>query len=51
MLIDIFKEELNYTTEITAKNVRLLMDIPELVEVLPNLNDFKQEIKDGHIHI
>lgn len=51
MLIDIFKEELNYTTEITAKNVRLLMDIPELVEVLPNLNDFKQEIKDGRIEV
>lgn len=51
ILIDIFKKELNYTTEITAKNVRLLMDIPELVEVLPNLNDFKQEIKDGRIQV
>ncbi len=51
MLIDILKEELNYTTEITAKNVRLLMDIPELVEVLPNLNNFKQEIKDWSIQV
>lgn len=50
-LIDIFKEELNNSATITAKNAKLLFEIPDLIEISENLNDFKQVINGKNIEV
>lgn len=50
-LYELFKKELNNSATITAKNVKLLFEIPDLIEISDNLNDFKQVINDRNIEV
>lgn len=50
-LYELFKTELNNSATITAKNVKLSFEIPDLIEVSENLNDFKQVINGKNIEV
>lgn len=50
-LDDIFKEELNLSGLVVAKNVRLILDTPLLIEIGSNLNQFPQKIENGKIEV
>ena len=50
-LSEIFEEELTNSATATAKNVKLLLEIPKLVEIVENMNDFKQQVNGKNIEI
>ncbi|MFZ3102595.1 MAG: vWA domain-containing protein [Desulfitobacteriaceae bacterium] len=51
MLEEILKQELNLTAITKAKNVKLLLEIPSLIEIGQNLNSYPQKLKNGQIEI
>lgn len=50
-LEDIFKEELELSTIISAKNIKVLIEIPSLIEVGENLNSYVQTVNGSSIEI
>jgi Ca-activated chloride channel homolog len=50
-LDDVFREELNLSTIVSAKNVKLLVDIPGLIEIGENMNNYPQTIADDKIEV
>lgn len=50
-LESIFKEELSLSGLVVAKNLRLVLDIPLLIEISPNFNQFPQKVENGKIEI
>ena len=50
-LNDIFKGELELSNIVKAKNVKLILEVPELIEVGANMNDYKQTITDRNIEV
>lgn len=51
MLEEIFKEELSLSNAVTAKNVKLYISIPDLIEIGNNLNDYPQKVVGSQIEI
>ncbi|QUH21909.1 vWA domain-containing protein [Alkaliphilus sp. B6464] len=51
LLDQIFKDELNLSRSTTAKGVKLLLELPNLIEISENLNSYTQEIKDDYIEV
>ncbi len=47
----IFKEELQLTNMIAAKNVKLLVSIPYLIEISENLNGYVQSVNNDNIEV
>lgn len=50
-LDEIFKQELDLTAITTSKNVRLLVEVPDLIEIGNNLNSYPQKANGNHIEI
>jgi len=50
-LEEIFKQELNLAAITTAKNVRLLIEVPQNIVVGKNLNSYPQNVNGNHIEI
>ena len=50
-LNSIFMEELRLSNSIRAKNVKLILEIPDLIEVSDNMNDYKQSVKNRIIEV
>lgn len=50
-LDDVFKEELRLSSTVKAKNVRLILEIPDLIEIGANMNDYKQKVIDKNIEV
>jgi len=50
-LDDVFKEELKLSSTVKAKNVRLILEIPDLIEIRPNMNGYKQKVIDKNIEV
>ena len=51
LLKDIFEEELQLSNAITAKQVRVVLELPALVEVGENLNQYAQKVVNDNIEI
>lgn len=50
-LDSIFLDELRLSNSIKAKNVRLILEIPELLEIGRNMNDYKQKVNENIIEV
>lgn len=50
-LDEVFKEELKLSSTVKAKNVRLILEIPDLMEIGPNMNDYQQKVIDKNIGV
>jgi Ca-activated chloride channel family protein len=50
-LDNVFQEELKLSNTVKAKNVRLILEIPDLIEIGANMNDYKQKVIDKNIEV
>lgn len=47
----IFEEELKLSASIAAKQVKIMLKIPSLIEIMNNMNDYKQEVHGDYIEV
>ena len=50
-LESVFAQELKLSSSVTAKDVKVMLEIPSLIEIGENLNGYTQEVVDGNVLI